>query len=228
MHVKYDHGEIRNNACYMELDINIIAVGGGLEYSQLGFSHQSTEDISCMRSLPNMSVFNPANVNEAVACAKKMLDSSNPCYLRLNKKGIEFSTKVPASLQPYKVKEGQGVAILATGAILDEALLASDLLAKKGLNVAVYSCPQIKPINTKTFAKELCSYEHIYTIEEQMVNGGFGGMVAEVLSSLKQKPVLDILGIQDFYSKTIGSRAYLRKEYNIDAQSVAKHILKTL
>ena len=220
--------QIRNNACYMNLDVNIIAVGAGLEYGQLGFSHQATEDVSCLRSLPNMSVFDPANVDEAIACTNKMLETTSPCYLRLNKKGVEIKTKVNASLQPYMVKKGEGVALLSSGVILGEALKASELLAKKGLNVAVYSCPAVKPINKKAFIKEMLNYQHIYTLEEQMVCGGFGSMVAETLASQKQKPVQDILGIQDFYEDTIGGRDYLRKEYKIDAESVAKHILKTL
>lgn len=219
--------QIRNDVCYMNLDVNIIAVGAGVEYGQLGFSHHATEDIACMRSLPNMMVFDVATVSEAVNVAKVMLNTSSPIYLRLNKKGVDVNVKAPASLQPYLIKKGKDIAIFSTGAILSEALKASELLLKEGIDVAIYSCPAIKPLDSKSLMKKLSEYKEVFTLEEHTVLGGLGGVFAEVLAqNCGVKPNLTILGIRDCVSGLVGDRTFLRKEYKIDAVNIAKTIYK--
>lgn len=222
--------QIRNDVCYMGLDVNIISVGAGLEYGQLGFSHHSTEDISCMRAMPNMSVFDPATKSEAQNVAKYMLDTKGPCYIRLNKREIEISHKSPTNLNPYIVKTGNSrVAILACGTVLAEAIRASEMLEVDGISSFVWSVPKIKPINDKVLIKNLCEFDYIFTVEEHTRLGGFGSMVAELLCSVKgKKPIQTIIGIDDYVCSVVGDRNFLRKEYRIDAKGICGIIRKTL
>jgi len=221
--------QIRNDICYMNLDVNIISVGAGLEYGQLGFSHYATEDVACMRAMPNMMVFDPATVSEANCVVRAMLDTKTPCYIRLNKKGVDLNVQAPNNLQPYLIKEGKDIAIFSSGAILEEALKASIALQKEGINVAVYSCPAVKPIDQKELLKTLSEYKLVVTLEEHTQIGGLGGVFAELLSqTLGTKPLLKIMGIQDRISAPVGNREFMRKEHKIDAKAVVKTIKSIL
>lgn len=221
--------QIRNDICYMNLDVNIISVGAGFEYGQLGFSHHATEDIACLRAMPNMSVFDTATVSEIEKALKVMFETKTPCYLRLNKKGIETKTKCPANMQPYAVKEGKDYAIFATGTILKEALKAAEMLNSNKINVAVYSCPCIKPMDKKALIKKMLDYKLIFTLEEHTVIGGLGGAFAEVLAGVSgNKPTLQIFGINDYYESTVGNRDYLREKYQINATHIAETMKKAI
>ncbi|MBR2909112.1 MAG: transketolase [Clostridia bacterium] len=218
--------QIRNDVSYMNLDVNIISVGAGMEYGQLGFSHYATEDIACMRTMPNFTVMNPATKYEAVECAKKMLATKTPCYLALNKKGVEVEdTKISGN--PRLIKDGKGIAIFSSGAILKEALEVSSIFEKSGINMAVYSMPIVKPLDSKNILNILSKYDYVFTLEEQTVIGGLGSALAEILAPVKgKKPPLHMFGLNDEYISTVGNRDYLRKEYKIDAKSIASKIKK--
>lgn len=220
--------QIRNDVSYMNLDVNIISVGAGMEYGQLGFSHYATEDIACMRTMPNFTVMNPATKYEAVECAKKMLATKTPCYLALNKKGVEVEdTKISGN--PRLIKDGKGIAIFSSGAILKEALEVSSIFEKRGINMAVYSMPIVKPLDSKNILNILSKYDYVFTLEEQTVIGGLGSAFAEILAPVKgKKPPLHMFGLNDEYISTVGNRDYLRKEYKIDAKSIASKISKVL
>ena len=218
--------QIRNDISYMNLDVNIISVGAGMEYGQLGFSHYATEDVSCMRAMPNFMVLDPATKFEAVECAKTMLSTKGPCYMRLNKKGVEINDTMVTGY-PRQIKEGKGIAIFSSGAILKEAIEASLILEKAGLQVAVYSMPIVKPLNTNAIYKELSKYSYVFTLEEQTVIGGLGSAFAEILAPIQGvKPVLNMFGLNDTYLSMVGNRDYLRKAYKIDGKSVASKIKK--
>jgi len=217
---------IRNNISYMNLDVNIISVGAGLEYGKLGFSHHSTEDISCMKALPNICVFNPATQKEMRGVTKFMLSSSSPCYVRMNKKSAgEFGS---TSLKVSNIMAGKDIAILATGAIVSEAIEAANILKQKGISASVFSCPVIKPRADKAIKEIISNFNAVITLEEHTVVGGFGSSVAEVVAESSKSVAFKMLGIMDEYAEFVGDRSHLRKEYKIDALSVAKAAIKLL
>ena len=218
--------QVRNDICYMNLDVNIIAVGAGFEYGQLGFSHHTTEDIACMRCLPNMTVFSPATVREMHGVMRNMFDSSSPCYVRLNKKGVgDFGSM---SAKACQIIKGQRVAVLATGTIIEEALEAAKLLREKGINISVYSFPTIKPKAEKGLKEILKDNEYVFTLEEHSIIGGFGSSVAELLAESGIAVKFKMFGIEDRYLDVVGDRVFLRQMYKIDAKSLVKTILKAL
>ena len=216
---------IRNSVCYPNLDVNIIAVGAGLEYGQLGFSHHTTEDIACLRAMPNMSIYSPATTLECEAVANEMVDNAGPKYIRLNKKGIGVFGNAGKVL-PTIVKPGKDIAIFATGVIIEQALIAAEELKSKGIDVAVYSFPKIKSFDAKILAKEAAKYKKLVTLEEHSVVGGFGSMMAEIVAQTKNMPLLKIIGLKDEFVKVVGDRKYLYELHGIDSKSVVKTILE--
>ena len=220
--------QIRNDVSYMNLDINIIAVGAGMEYGQLGFSHYATEDIACMRTMPNFIVLNPATKKEAIECAEIMLTKKEPCYLALNKKGVEINDSRAVGY-PRLIKSGKDLAIFSSGAILKEALEVSSIFEKYGINMAVYSVPVVKPLNKAKIEEVLKQYMCVFTLEEQTVIGGLGSAFADILAPVQgKKPPLYMFGLNDTFASTVGNRDYMRKVYKIDAKSVASKIKKIL
>lgn len=217
--------QIRNSVSYMNLDINIIAVGAGFEYGQLGFSHHTTEDIACMRAMPNMTIYNPATAVECEACAKEMLANSGPKYIRINKKGIGVFGNKNKPI-PTLVKNGKDIAIFATGVIIEQALIAAEQLKEQGVDIAVYSFPKIKSIQPKILLNEARKYKKLISLEEHSVIGGFGSMLAELFAEEEQRPVLKIMGSKDEFIKTVGDRKTLYKMHGIDAASIVKEVLK--
>ena len=217
---------IRNDICYMNLDVNIISVGAGLEYGKLGFSHHSTEDIAAMRCMPNMSVFSPATAREMHGVTQKMLKTTGPCYVRLNKKSAGDFGSIAAA--PSEILAGADIALVATGAMVTEAINAAKLLKDKKISVGVYSFPVVKPVFAKAILDISKKYKYIVTLEEHTVIGGFGSSVAEVLAQSNCSCGLKIIGINDEFAPLVGDRNHLREQYKMDAVSIAKTIVKLL
>ena len=224
--------QIRNDICYHNANVKIIAVGGAMAYGQLGMSHHATEDIAIMRALPNMRVFAPADPTQAEAVLKEVHRVDGPCYIRLEKNGPESIHPLGSDADITKIiplVQGDDVNLLACGSVLEEALAAAQLLREEGLSVGVYGVPCIKPLDEKTLRVCAVSCRLMVTLEEHNVIGGLGGAVAEVLAGLPgQRAPLLRCGLKDTYPGVVGSQAYLRKQYGLDGASVAAQILKWL
>ena len=214
---------LRNDVCFMNLDVNIVAMGAGLEYGQLGFSHHTTEDLACMRACPNFSIYSPATAKECEYSMQKMLNSSSPTYLRINKAGARLEETEVNMLN--KVFGGGDIAIFATGTIVAEAVEAAKTLAKNNIDVAVYSCPVVKGLGVKEKIKaELEKYKLVISLEEHSKIGGFGSSISGIIATEKNMPRLIIMGIDDKFLDTVGDRNYLRHCYNIDSCAIIEKI----
>ena len=123
---------------------------------------------------------------------------------------------------------GSDIAILATGSIVTEAIEAANILKQKGINASVFSCPVIKPRADKAIKDIIANFDAIITLEEHTVVGGFGSSVAEVVAESGKGIAFKSIGIQDEYAEFVGDRSHLRKEYKMDALSVAKVAIKLL
>lgn len=224
--------QIRNDICYHNANVKIIAVGGALAYGQLGMSHHATEDLAIMRALPNMRVFAPADPVEAVAVLEEVRCTDGPCYIRLEKNGPQpLHSAVPvADVKKLVVlSKGEDINLLASGSVLEEAIAAAELLREKGLSVGVCSVPCIKPLDAETIRTCAVACRLMVTLEEHNLIGGLGGAVAEVLSGISgHHAVLMRCGLEDTYSGIVGSQLYLRKQYGLDGTSVAARILTYL
>lgn len=221
--------QIRNDCAYHNANVKVVCIGGGFVYGSLGMSHQATEDIAIMRALPNVVVMAPADLVEAEECTKALAEYKGTAYLRLGRGGEKRIHKKIENFKigkAIKVHDGEKVAIFSTGAIFEEIQPACDLLAEKGITPAVYTFPTVKPIDREVITECALNFDHIVTVEEHNVIGGFGSAVAEVLCGIQDKKATQLLiGLDDQYAIEVGNQKYLRLQYKIDSKAIAERIL---
>ena len=223
--------QIRNDVCYHNADVKIVTIGGGFAYGSLGMSHHATEDISIMRSLPNMQVLTPGDITETIAATKYACSNNCPTYIRLGKGGEPKLHDEKCDYESGKavlINEGSNkkTVVFVCGSISEEAIKANDMLKQKRFEpVNIYSFISVKPIDEKLIVDCATRYEKIITVEEHNIIGGFGGAVAEVLSGIRHNSILKRIGLQDTYSSIVGNQRYLRIRYEMDAAAIAQEIV---
>lgn len=220
--------QIRNDCAYHKANVKIVCIGGGFVYGSLGMSHQATEDIAILRALPDVVVMAPADLVEAEECTKALARYKGTAYLRLGRGGEHRIHEKIDNFQigkAIKVRDGNKIAIFSTGAIFEEVKKASELLISKGLNPAIYTFPTVKPIDRALIENCARSFDIIVTCEEHNIIGGFGSAVAEIIAEMRNKKAFMLrIGIDDEYSVKVGNQQYLRKQYGIDSDAIAKKI----
>lgn len=225
--------QIRNDCAYHNANVNVICVGGGYVYGSLGMSHHATEDIAVLRALPDVTVVCPGDPIEAELAVRAIANYDGTCYLRLGRGGekrINTDLKEFEIGKAYRIRQAKAekkqIAVFSTGAILEETTKACDMLEEQGYSVEQYSFPTVKPIDKEVIAECAAKFEHIFTVEEHNIIGGFGSAVAEVLSGLGTKAKLYRIGINDFYCIEVGSQQYLREQVGINAEGITKKVRK--
>ena len=227
--------QIRNDCAYHNANVKIICVGGGYVYGALGMSHHATEDIACMRALPNVTVICPADAVEAKYALRAIAKAEGTCYLRLGRGGeklihtdlTDFTIGKAYRLRDAKPLDKR-VAVFSTGAILEEVTNACDALEQAGIAVEQYSFPTVKPIDRQAVTDCAERFDHIFTVEEHNIVGGFGSAVAEVLSEADGRAKLHRLGIGDFYCSQVGTQDYLRDCVGVSAARITEAVQKAL
>ena len=224
--------QIRNDACYHEANITIVASGGGFSYGALGMSHHATEDLSILRALPGVKVVAPCTPWEAGKAITALVNDNGVGYLRLDK---SFANETLKETSPFlfeksrRHREGRDITIIATGGILKEALKAADFLEKKNIKIRVVGMHTIKPLDVEEVKLAAIETRGIITLEENNYLGGLGGAIAETCMDLEIKPKLfHRIGLNDIYSSIVGSQEYLREKYKLDSEAVIKKILELI
>lgn len=220
--------QIRNSICYPKLNVKICATHAGITVGEDGASHQSIEDISLMRTLPNMTVINPSDAIETEAAIKAVMDYNGPCYIRLGRSGVS----VINDNDDYKfeigkgcvLREGKDATIIATGIMVEAALEAYNILAEEGIRVRVINMHTIKPIDEELIINAARETKLIVTAEEHSVIGGLGSAVAEVVTSNSPVTVLRV-GIKDVFGES-GKPSELLKAYGLTAEEIVKTVKK--
>ncbi len=218
--------QIRNDGCYHDLNITIVASGGGFSYGSLGMSHHATEDIAILRALPAMSVVAPGTAWEASEAIEALVKGDGVGYLRLDKTvADENSTPLFSLGRSIRYREGVDVTLFATGGILRDAIQAAELLQGLGIDAGVVSMYSIKPIDKDAIITAANETGGIVTIEEHNIDGGLGSAVAEVCmdSGFIPKKFLRI-GLDNQYSSIVGSQDYLKAHYQMDATAIVKRV----
>jgi transketolase len=224
--------QIRNDVCYLNLNVNIVAVGGGLAYGSAGYTHHGIEDLAIMRNLPGMTVIAPADRHETKSAVRLMVETDGPCYLRLGKSiepdvhdgdpDMRFGKVIP-------LREGRDALIVATGVALDQAVKAADLCHADGIEVAVWSCPFVSPIDEEAMAQAASNFKVIMTVEEARPTGGLGGAVAEIISQQPGDRARVIrAGVCDDVIHNIGDRDYLRDRCGLTAKKLKHTVINAL
>ena len=221
---------IRNTVAYPTLNVKIAATHAGLTVGEDGGSHQAIEDISLMRSIPNMTVINPADAKEAEQAVLKAAEFVGPVYIRLGRMAVEdvYDDSYVFELgKGVLLKEGKDVTIIATGLMVQEALKAHEILKQDGIEAKVINIHTIKPIDKDIIINAAKETNAIVTAEEHSIIGGLGSAVLEVLSD--EYPVhLKRVGVLDTFGES-GKPKDLLKKYKLTADEIVnqtKEVLK--
>ena len=220
--------QIRVDVCYHRAHVVVVAVGAGFAYGSQGYTHHAIEDLAVMRALPGIRVGSPGDRHEAKALVEHFAREPGPAYLRLGRDGEAAFHAGPLAeglLKPQVVREGRDVAILVTGAILDEAAGAADLLADCGLSPRIVSVPILKPLDEAGLMAAIEGCGLVVTVEEHSLIGGLRDTVAPMLAQARRAPRLLACGVGDgiTFGATYGQKA-MRRHCGIDAGAIADRI----
>jgi transketolase len=221
--------QVRVDCCYQNLPVRLIGVGGGLVYSQLGGTHQATEDIAVMSALPNMTVLAPCDPQECKEVTMATMKIPGPVYMRLGKAGEPTLTK---NAEPFelgkirKIKEGKDVCFLTYGVITKETLeVAAKIEAESKKTCAVYSVHCLKPLDAEGIKKVLSKYKEVYVIEEHSPHGGLGPQVKELAWDTRATCKLKAFSLKDEFIHIYGSHADILDAHDLSVTKIHAGII---
>ena len=216
--------QIRNSIGYPGLNVKICATHGGISVGEDGASHQCCEDFALMRSIPGMVVMSPSDNVEAIAAVKAAYAYEGPCYLRFGRLAVPvFHDEATFKFEIGKgevMREGNDVAIIANGLMVNEAVEAAKVLAEEGINARVINMCTIKPLDAEIVLAAAKECGKIITCEEHSVIGGLGEAVCSYLSEVCPTPVRRI-GVNDEFGYSGPANALL-KEFGLCADNIVK------
>ena len=216
--------QVRNSIGYPHLNVKIGATHAGITVGEDGATHQCNEDLAIMRTIPGMTIVNPADAVEAKAAVEAALSTEGPFYLRFGR----YAVPVINDTEGYKFELGKGVTvadgtdvtIVATGLMVSMALEAREALAAEGISARVVNIHTIKPIDRDILAKAAKETGAIVTAEEHNVIGGLGSAVAEVLCETSPVP-MERIGMKDTYGHS-GTVPALLEAYGLTPAAIAQ------
>ena len=212
---------IRNSIGYTNANVKICATHAGITVGEDGASHQTFEDLALMRSIPGMTVINPSDGVSAGILLEQAVAMDGPCYVRLGRAAVPVCYDESAEIvlgKGNQVREGKDVAIIATGIMVNEALMAAEELAAAGIDARVIDIHTIKPLDEEIIVKAAQECGKIVTAEEHSVIGGLGSAVAEVVT--QKAPVkMAYVGQKDTFGES-GKPDQLKEKYGMTAADI--------
>jgi len=224
-HPGRDWEQIKTTVCLNDQPVKIIASHAGVTVGPDGATHQMLEDIALMRVMPNMIVIVPGDSIEAEKATRAIAENGKPSYLRLcrDKTPVISTNETLFEVgKAYILRDGTDVSLMGTGIMTYQLLVAANILAKQGINAEVVHVPTIKPLDKDTILDSAHRTGRVVTAEEAQIAGGFGGAVAELLSSDMPTPLMRI-GIEDRYGES-GSPSELIEFFGLDGKHIAEKV----
>ena len=221
--------QVRNSIGYPHLNVKIGATHAGISVGEDGATHQCCEDIALMRTIPGMTVINPADETEAKKAVEAAFELDGPVYMRFGRLAVpvifgdDYKFEVGKSVE---LKEGNDVTIIASGLMVSEALEAYELLKNDGINARIINMHTIKPLDNEAVIKAAKETGAIVTAEEHSVIGGLGSAVSELLCEEYPVPVLK-LGVYDTFGHS-GPAPKLLDEFGLRAVNIAEKAKKAI
>lgn len=220
---------IRNDVCLQNRNVKFVGLGAGVVANTLGPTHHTTEDISCLRVLPNMTLVSPASPKEVPVVLEKSVDFTGPVYIRLGK---AFEREIYENDSPFEIgkstvlTEGNDLTVIATGSITADALEAVNKLKEKGVNAELINASTIKPFDEKTLLNSAAKTKKVVSVEEHQVTGGLGAAVAETLCKAGIGAKLDIIGFENTFCSDYGWHQDLKRMYGMSPDHIFNRCLK--
>lgn len=222
--------QIRNSICYPELNVKIAATHAGLTVGEDGASHQAIEDLSLMRSVPNMTVISPCDDVETMGAIKAAAVYNGPVYIRLGRSSVptlnDESTYKFEIGKAVKLRDGKDITVFATGIMVSEAIKAADQLKNDNINIEVINIHTLKPIDSNAIIESVKKTGAAVTCEEHNIIGGLGSAVCEVLSENNPVPVKRV-GVMDTFGES-GKPAELLKKYGLTAEHIVEAVKEVM
>lgn len=216
------YDQIRNSICYPKLNVKICATHAGITVGEDGATHQMLEDLSLMRSIPNMTVISPSDDTQTRWVIEELSKTKGPAYVRLARVATPIIYDENQKFEIGKMVqlgEGTDATIFATGVTVAEALKAQEKLKEEGINVRVIDVHTIKPIDKEMIVKCAKETKKLITVEDHSIIGGLGSSVCEVLSEEYPTKVIR-MGMKDRFGKS-GKGEQLLKYFKIDSEAIA-------
>jgi transketolase len=215
--------QVRNGIARPGLVVHICGSHGGIHTGTDGSSAQSIEDLAIYRTIPNMTVMHPCDDLSAEELTLQLLNHKNPSYTRTARNKVpriydEDTVKKIKIGKGNVVKDGNDVAIIACGVMVNEARIAVKKLANDGINACIVDMHTIKPLDGKLIEKLAKQCGCIVTVEDHSVIGGLGGSVSEFLSRNIPTP-LEMVGVDDRFGES-GGTSELMSHLNIDSKAI--------
>lgn len=221
------YDQIRNSICYPKLNVKICATHAGVSVGEDGATHQMLEDISMMRTLPNMIVMSVSDDTQTKWAVEEIAKINGPVYLRLGRLAVPVIYPENQKFEIGKgiqIGEGTDATVIATGLMVQQAILAKEELEEKGINIRVVDMHTIKPIDKDLIVKCAKETKRIITIEDHSIIGGLGTAVCEVLAEEYPCKVTR-LGMKDTFGKS-GKAEKLLEYFGLDKNGIIKEIVE--
>jgi len=215
--------QIKTTIALNDQPVKIVGSHAGISVGPDGATHQMLEDIALLRVMPNMIVIVPGDSIEAEKATRLIAENGKPSYIRLSreKSPIISTDESPFEIgKAYVLREGYDISLMGTGIMTYQLLVAANILASQGINAEVVHVPTIKPLDNQTIIDSARRTGRVLTAEEAQVAGGFGGVVAELLSTELPTPLLRV-GMMDRYGES-GTPLELLEYFGLAGQHIAE------
>lgn len=216
---------IRNSIGYTHANVKICATHAGITVGEDGASHQTFEDIALMRTIPGMTVLNPCDAVSAGKLLEKAVEMDGPCYLRFGRSAVPVFYNDDADFEIGRgitLRDGKDITVIATGIMVNEAMMAADELAEDGIDARVIDMHTIKPIDEEIIIRAAEDTGAIVTAEEHSVIGGLGSAVAEVTAA-KCPVKMAFVGQKDVFGES-GKPEELKKKYGMTKDDIVRAV----
>lgn len=218
---------IRNDICLQNQNVKVVGTGAGMVYSALGATHHSTEDMGCLRVLPNLTIFSPASPLEVKKVTKAAYDINGPVYIRLGTNKEEEIYSEDYDFQVGKgviVRDGTDITIISTGNIIVDVLKAREIVNSENISVRVINIHTIKPIDKEIILKALRETKAILTVEDHNIIGGLGSAVSEVIAESGIGTKFIRMGLDNSFSKGYGSYKEVKEMNDLGISDICKNV----
>lgn len=220
------YDQIRSSICYPKLNVKICATHSGITVGEDGATHQMIEDISLMRTLPNMTVMSVCDDTETKWAVKEISKLNGPVYLRLARLATPIIYEENQKFEIGKaiqIGDGTDATIFATGVTVAEAIKAKEILANRGINIRVVDVHTIKPIDKEMIVKSAKETKRLISVEDHNIIGGLGSAISEVLT--EEYPCkLVRLGINDVFGKS-GNAVELMEYFGLTSEKIVQSVI---
>lgn len=214
---------IRDDVCMQNMNVKIIGIGSGTAYSTLGPSHHTTEDISVLRVLPNLTLFSPGSPEDVRNMIQYCYENKGPVYIRLGTNNEQEIYKNKIKFEAGKaitLKHGARATVIATGSIISDVLRAVYMLEREGMSVGVINIHTLKPFDNECIMEAAKSTGNIVTVEEHSITGGLGSIVSEVIVENQLTVRFKRIGLSDGFAVGYGTPAEVKEANGLGINSL--------